>query len=51
LGGSVRCLALRYREQALLIDSIPSDIGVEGGALAKITGLIREPRDMQGIWD
>ena len=41
--------ALRYRVQAPLIDSILSDIGVEGGSLAKMPGLIREARDMQGI--
>jgi uncharacterized membrane protein YqiK len=41
--------ALRYRVQAPLIDSLLSDIGVEGGSLAKMPGLIREARDMQGI--
>ena len=35
--------------QAPLIDSILADIGVEGGSLAKMPGLIREARDMQGI--
>lgn len=44
MGGSARYLALRYRGQALLMDSILSYIGVEGGALAKITELIRPPR-------
>jgi uncharacterized membrane protein YqiK len=43
--------ALRYRVQAPLIDSILADIGVEGGSLAKMPGLIREARDMQGIRD
>jgi hypothetical protein len=43
--------ALRYRVQAPLIDSILSDIGVEGGSLSKMPGLIREARDMQGIKD
>jgi hypothetical protein len=43
--------ALRYRVQAPLIDSILADIGVEGGSLAKMPGLIREARDMQGIKD
>src|SRR5205807_9567029 len=43
--------ALRYRVQAPLIDSILSDIGVEGGSLSKMGGLIREARDMQGIKD
>ena len=37
--------------QAPLIDSILADIGVEGGSLAKMPGLIREARDMQGIRD
>jgi uncharacterized membrane protein YqiK len=41
--------ALRYRVQAPLIDSILSEIGVEGGSLAKMGGLIREARDMAGI--
>jgi hypothetical protein len=41
--------ALRYRVQAPLIDSLLSDIGVEGGSLSKMPGLIREARDMQGI--
>jgi uncharacterized membrane protein YqiK len=41
--------ALRYRVQAPLIDSILSDIGVEGGSLSKMGGLIREARDMAGI--
>ena len=41
--------ALRYRVQAPLIDSLLSDIGVEGGSLARMPGLIREARDMQGI--
>jgi hypothetical protein len=34
-----------------VIDSILADIGVEGGSLAKMPGLIREARDMQGIKD
>jgi uncharacterized membrane protein YqiK len=41
--------ALRYRVQAPLIDSLLSDIGIEGGTLARMPGLIREARDMQGI--
>ena len=41
--------ALRYRVQAPLINSLLSDIGVEGGSLARMPGLIREARDMQGI--
>ena len=41
--------ALRYRVQAPLINSILSEIGVEGGSLSKMQGLIREARDMQGI--
>ncbi len=35
--------------QAPLIDSILSEIGVEGGSLSKMGGLIREARDMPGI--
>jgi hypothetical protein len=35
--------------QAPLIDSILSDIGIEGGTLAKQSGLIREASDMQRI--
>ena len=41
--------ALRYRVQAPLIDSVLSEIGVEGGSLSKMQGLIREARDLQGI--
>jgi hypothetical protein len=41
--------ALRYRVQAPLIDSLLSDIGIEGGTLAKQGGLIREASDMQRI--
>ncbi len=41
--------ALRYRVQAPLIDSLLSDIGIEGGSLAKQGGLIREAADMQRI--
>jgi hypothetical protein len=41
--------ALRYRVQAPLIDSLLSDIGIEGGSLSRMPGLIREARDMQGI--
>ncbi|HKW83026.1 MAG TPA: flotillin domain-containing protein [Burkholderiaceae bacterium] len=41
--------ALRYRVQAPLVDSILADIGIEGGSLAKMPGLIREARDMQGL--
>jgi uncharacterized membrane protein YqiK len=41
--------ALRYRVQAPLIDSLLSDIGIEGGSLAKQGGLIREASDMQRI--
>jgi hypothetical protein len=43
--------ALRYRVQAPLIDSLLADIGIEGGALAKQGGLIREASDMQRIGD
>ena len=41
--------ALRYRVQAPLIDSVLSEIGIEGGSLTKMQGLIREARDLQGI--
>jgi uncharacterized membrane protein YqiK len=41
--------ALRYRVQAPLIDSILSEIGMEGGSISKLPGLIREARDLQGI--
>ena len=41
--------ALRYRVQAPLIDGLLSDIGIEGGSLAKQGGLIREASDMQRI--
>ena len=41
--------ALRYRVQAPLIDSLLSDIGIEGGSLAKQGGLMREASDMQRI--
>jgi uncharacterized membrane protein YqiK len=41
--------ALRYRVQAPLIDQILSEIGIEGGSLARMPGLMREARDMQGI--
>ena len=41
--------ALRYRVQAPLIDNLLSDIGIEGGSLAKMGGLIREASDMQRI--
>src|SRR5690606_32369905 len=34
--------ALRYRVQAPLIDSLLSDIGIEGGSLSRQGGLIRE---------
>jgi uncharacterized membrane protein YqiK len=43
--------ALRYRVQAPLIDSLLSDIGIEGGGLARQGGLIREASDMQRISD
>jgi uncharacterized membrane protein YqiK len=41
--------ALRYRVQAPLIDSVLSEIGIEGGSLSRMQGLIREARDLQGI--
>jgi uncharacterized membrane protein YqiK len=41
--------ALRYRVQAPLIDGLLSDIGIEGGSLARQGGLIREASDMQRV--
>ena len=41
--------ALRYRVQAPLVDSLLVDIGIEGGALTKQGGLIREASDMTRI--
>mgnify|MGYP001947451847 FL=1 len=41
--------ALRYRVQAPLVDSLLADIGIEGGALTKQGGLIREASDMTRI--
>jgi hypothetical protein len=41
--------ALRYRVQAPLIDSLLSDIGIDGANLARQGGLIREASDMQRI--
>jgi hypothetical protein len=32
-----------------MIDGLLSDLGIEGGALSKMGGLIREARDMQSI--
>lgn len=41
--------ALRYRVQAPMIDQLLSEIGIEGGSLAKMGGLIREARDLDSI--
>jgi uncharacterized membrane protein YqiK len=41
--------ALRYRVQAPLVDSLLADLGIEGGALSKMGGLIREASDIQRI--
>ena len=41
--------ALRYRVQAPLVDSLLADLGIEGGALSKMGGLIREASDLQRI--
>ncbi|MEH6726591.1 MAG: flotillin domain-containing protein, partial [Hyphomicrobiales bacterium] len=38
--------ALRYRVQAPMIDSLLSDIGIDGANIAKQGGLIREASDM-----
>ena len=32
-----------------MIDGLLSDLGIEGGALSRMGGLIREARDMQSI--
>ena len=41
--------ALRYRVQAPLVDSLLSDIGIDGSNIAKQGGLMREASDMQRI--
>ena len=41
--------ALRYRVQAPMVDSLMSDLGIDGGNLSKMGGLIREARDIQSI--
>jgi len=41
--------ALRYRVQAPLVDSLLSDIGIDGSNLSRQPGLIREAADMQRI--
>ena len=41
--------ALRYRVQAPMVDSLLSDIGIDGSNLAKQPGLMREASDMQRI--
>ncbi|NNJ74305.1 MAG: hypothetical protein HKP56_04035, partial [Anderseniella sp.] len=41
--------ALRYRVQAPMVDSLLSDIGIDGSNLSKQGGLIREASDMQRI--
>ena len=41
--------ALRYRVQAPMIDSLLSEIGIEGGNLSKMGGLIREARDLNTL--
>jgi len=41
--------ALRYRVQAPFIDSLLSDIGIDGSNLAKQGGLIREASDMTRV--
>ncbi|MCF6233858.1 MAG: hypothetical protein L3J36_12300 [Rhodobacteraceae bacterium] len=41
--------ALRYRVQAPMIDSLLSEIGIEGGSLAKMGGLVREARDLNTL--
>ncbi|MEO0673217.1 MAG: flotillin domain-containing protein, partial [Pseudomonadota bacterium] len=41
--------ALRYRVQAPMVDSLLSDIGIDGSNLAKQSGLLREASDLQRI--
>ena len=41
--------ALRYRVQAPFVDSLMSDLGIDGGKLTQMGGLVREARDMQSI--
>jgi uncharacterized membrane protein YqiK len=41
--------ALRYRVQAPMIDNLLSEIGIEGGSLAKMGGLIREAKDLKAL--
>jgi len=41
--------ALRYRVQAPLVDSLLSDIGIDGSNLSKMGGLVREARDLTSI--
>ena len=41
--------ALRYRVQAPIIDQLLSEIGIEGGSLAKLGGLVREARDIDAL--
>ena len=38
--------ALRYRVQAPLVDSLLSDIGIDGSNIAKSGGLLREASDL-----
>ncbi|MEM1131082.1 MAG: flotillin domain-containing protein, partial [Pseudomonadota bacterium] len=41
--------ALRYRVQAPMVDSLLSDIGIDGSNIAKSGGLIREASDLNRI--
>ena len=41
--------ALRYRVQAPMVDSLLSDIGIDGANLSKMGGLVREARDINSI--
>ena len=39
-------IALRYRVQAPMIDSLMKEIGIEGGSLGRMTDVIRDAKDI-----
>ena len=41
-------LALRYRVQAPMIDSLMKEIGIEGGSLGRMTDVLRDAKDIDG---
>ncbi len=41
--------ALRYRVQAPMIDSLLKEIGIEGGSLGRMTDVLRDAKDIQGL--